>query len=475
MVMGEETLETQVAVIGGGPGGYSAAFRAADLGLDVVLIEEGERLGGTCLLRGCIPSKALLETSTLIQRTQEAQAHGISFGKPKIDLPSLRDWKNSVVDRLVSGLGTLAKHRDIEVVHGRATFTSSTSVRLEGADIRYVKFKHAILATGSRPAALKDHPFTPASRIIDSTGALDLEDIPKRLLVIGAGYIGMELGSVYASLGSKVTVVEMLDSILPGVDAELSKPLMKSAQKLFEAIYLKTRVAKMEETEKEVSVLFEGDVSHPQQTFDRVLIAIGRRPNSDQIGLENTAVKLDDHGFVIVDEQRRSTDAAIFAIGDVAGNPMLAHKAMAEGKVAAEVIAGKPAGYDVTAIPAIVYTDPEIAWCGLTEAEAKQQGLDVEISRFSWRASGRALTLNAPEGLTKLIFDRKTQRVLGVGLVGRGAENLIAEGALAIEMGAVAQDLALTVHPHPTLSETLSEAADVFLGFPIHTMPLRKR
>ncbi len=475
MVMGEETLETQVAVIGGGPGGYAAAFRAADLGLDVVLIEEGERLGGTCLLRGCIPSKALLETGALIQRAKEAQSHGITFGTPKINLDQLRGWKDSVVDRLVSGLGTLAKHREIEVIHGRATFTSSTSVRLEGADIRYVKFRHAILATGSRPAELKGFPIHPGSRIMDSTGALDLVDIPEKLLVIGAGYIGMELGSVYASLGSKVTLVEMLDSILPGVDPELSRPLMKSVQKLFEAVYLKTKVASMEENGDKVDVTFEGEVPELQQSFDRVLISIGRHPNSDQIGLENTSVQLDERGFVIVDEQRRTTDSKIFAVGDVAGNPMLAHKATAEGKVAAEVIAGQPVAYDVSVIPAIVYTDPEIAWCGLTESEAKQKGLDVEVSRLPWRASGRALTLNAPDGLTKLIFDRKTQRLLGVGLVGRGAENLIAEGALAVEMGTVAHDLALTVHPHPTLSETLSEAADVFLGLPIHTLPARKR
>lgn len=475
MVMGEETLETQVVVIGGGPGGYSAAFRAADLGLDVTLVNAEERLGGVCLLRGCIPAKALLEASNLTQIVKEADDWGIRYQAPKIDLDALRKWKNGVIDRLVSGVHTLGKQRDVNVIHARAMFDSPNRIRLEGSDIRYVKFEHAILATGSRPIPLHGHEFKEGSRIMDNKAALEIEEIPKRLLLIGAGYIGMELGMAYAGLGSQVTLVELTDSILPGLDHDIVRPLARRAEKLFHAIHLSTKVTSMNEQKTQVKVKLEGDVEEPEQTFDRVLVAIGRQPNTENLGLENTAVKLDDEGFVVVDEQRRTAEKTIFAIGDITGDPLLAHKAMHEGKVAADVIAGKPSAFDVRAIPAIVYTDPEIAICGLSETQAKEQGIEYEVGRFSWPASGRAITMGAPEGLTKLLFDPKTQRVLGMGVVGRGAEDLIAEGALAVEMGAVAEDLALTIHAHPTLSETVGEAAEAFLGLPIHIMPPRKR
>lgn len=475
MVMGEETLETQVVVIGAGPGGYAAAFRAADLGMEVTLVHNDERLGGVCLLRGCIPTKALLEATSLINHINESKDRGITFGKPEIELDGLRKWKDSVVDRLVTGVETLVKRRDIEVVHGTAEFDSPNRLRLEGAEIRYIKFKHAIIATGSRSAELKGYPHKPGGRIINSRAALDLTDIPQRLLIIGGGYIGMELGMVYAALGSQITMVEMMNSLLPGMDPDLVKPLAKKAEKLYKAIYLNTKVAKMEETAEEVKVTFEGNAEPLEQTFDRVLVAVGRVPNTHNLGLENTGVKLDEKGFIIVDEQRRTAEKAIFAIGDVTGHPLLAHKAIHEGKVAAEVIAGHPAAFDVAAIPAVVYTDPEIATSGLMEKEAAEMGYEVKTGKYPWVASGRAITMGALDGVTKLIFDGKTQRLLGMGVVGRGAEDLIAEGTLAIEMGAVAQDLALTIHPHPTLSETINEAAEMFLGIPIHIMPPRKK
>ena len=475
MVMGEETLETQVVVIGAGPGGYAAAFRAADLGLEVTIVNAEERLGGVCLLRGCIPTKALLEASSMIQVIEDTQDRGIRFSKPEIDLDALRKWKEGVVEKLVSGVEFLSKRRDIEVIHGTASFESPTRLRLEGAEIRYIKFKHAILATGSRPIAIMGHEYKEGSRIMGSRAALDLPDIPQRLLVVGAGYIGMELGMVYAALGSQVTMVEMTDSILPGVDKDLVKPLAKRAEKLYKAIYLSSKVVSMEETKNEVKVKFEGKAEPAEQSFDRVLVAVGRQPNTENLRLENTAVKLDEHGFIIVDEQRRTAEKTIFAVGDITGHPLLAHKAIHEGKVAADVIAGEPSAFDVSAIPSIVYTDPEIATSGLSEKDAADQGMEVSVGRFNWVASGRAITMGAPDGFTKLIFDPKTQRLLGAGIVGRGAEDLIAEVTLAIEMGAGAQDLALTIHPHPTLSETINEAAEAFLGRPIHIMPLRKK
>jgi len=472
--MGEATIDTDVAVIGAGPGGYAAAFRAADLGLDVTMIDQDERLGGVCLLRGCIPSKALLHVTELLRDARDAAEYGLEFGEPKIDIAKIREWKNGVIDRLVNGLVTLSKQREVQLVHGRATFEGSDRLRVRGKNTTHVKYKHAILATGSRAISLPGTSFEKSGRIMSSTGALALADIPETLLVVGAGYVGMELGSVYASLGSRVTVVEMMGEILPGTDRDLVRPLERRAGEMFEAIYLKTRVAEMKDQNGKVEVVLEGDVPEARQSFDRVLVAIGRRPNTEDIGLEHTAVELDERGFVKVNEQQRTADERILAIGDVVGGMMLAHKAMYEGKVAAEVIAGQPAAFDVVAIPAVVYTDPQIAWAGLMENEAKAKGIEVQSSRFPWRASGRALTMAAPEGVTKMVFDPHTERILGVGIVGRQAEDLIGEGVLAIEMGALARDVSLSIHPHPTLTETAEEAAGAFLGDATHILSPRK-
>lgn len=474
MVMGEQTLEIEVAVIGGGPGGYSAAFRAADLGLDVALINEEERLGGVCLRRGCIPTKALLDAAHVIENGLKAREWGILFSDFGIELDKLRAHKEEVVSRLVSGVESLASMRDVQLIEGRAVFESSNQVRIQGtSDIAHVKFKHAVIASGSRPIALPDTAFEDHQRIMSSAQALELPDIPERLLVIGAGYIGLEMGTTYAALGSQVTMVEMLDEILPGVDRALVKYLERKVGSLFEAIHLNTTVTSLEETDQEVVVRLEGEVKEKEQTFDRVLVAVGRKPNSEDMGLEHTDVKVDEKGFVQVDEERRTDDPQIFAVGDVVGEPMLAHKAMFEGKVAADVIAGEPAAFDVRAIPAVVYTDPQIAYCGWMEKEAQERGYNVKVGRFPWTASGRATTMDAREGVTKLIFDADSGRLLGMGVAGRGAEDLIAEGVFAIEMGAVAEDLALTIHPHPTLSETVAEAAEAYLGLPIHIFSRR--
>jgi len=473
MVVGEATIETQLAVIGAGTGGYAAAFRAADLGLDVTLIDVEKRPGGVCLLRGCIPSKALLHVAGLIDDARAAGSMGVTFQDPEIDLHGVRQWKDGVVDRLTKGLLKLCKQREVQLVQGRATFESSKEVRVSGSETTHIRFEHAILATGSRPIALSGAPFGDGGRVMSSAGALELTDIPPRLLVVGAGYVGMELGSVYAALGSQVTVVELMDEILPGLDRDLVRPLERHVKEIFEAIHLETKIAELSEDGDEVVVTLEGKVDEPRQTFDRVLVAIGRRPNSEEIGLENTDVEVDERGFVRVDEQQRTADERIFAVGDVVGGMMLAHKAMYEGKLAAEVIAGEPAAFDAQAIPAIIFTDPAIAWAGLMENEAREEGREVKIARFSWKASGRAMTMNAPEGLTKMILEPDTGRILGVGIVGREAGELIAEGVLAIEMGAVAMDLALTIHAHPTLAETIEESAAAFLGHPTHILPPR--
>jgi len=470
--MGEFTQETELLVVGGGPGGYAAAFRAADLGLDVTMVDAGGRPGGVCLFRGCIPSKTLLYASTLVDDSRRAKRMGIDFGEPKIDLHQLRQWKNQVIEKLANGLMTLNNKRGIQLVKARAHFESANEVHLEGEDVEIsrFKFRHAIIATGSEPIPLPGISFKPGGRVMDSTGALALADVPEKLLVVGGGYVGVELGSVYASLGSRVTVVEMADRLMVGADVDLVKPLRQELETRFEAIHCSAKVKSLEEKEDHVAVELEGDVSDSKQTFNRVLVAIGRRPNSKHLGLENTKVQTDERGFIVVDEQRRTTEKRIFAIGDVVGGAMLAHKAMYEGKVAAEVIAGQPAGFDVTAIPAVVFTDPQIAWCGLTEEEARQQNRPVNVSRFPWSASGRAVSMGLSKGMTKMIIDADSGRVLGVGIVGREAGEMISEGVLAVEMGALAQDVALSMHPHPTLSEAEEEAAEAFLGSSTHIL-----
>lgn len=465
MVVGELPVKTDVLVIGGGPGGYAAAFRAADLGLDVTLVSDEADLGGVCLLRGCIPSKTLLHVTELMLQARELPELGISIGEPEIDLERLRRWKEEVVGRLVRGLENLCERRKIRLLQGRARFIDSRRVRLEDSEESGVEFEHAILASGSRPIPLPDSEF--GGRIMDSAAALALKNVPERLLVVGGGYVGLELGTVYATLGSRVTLVEMTDRILPTVDADLVKPLAERLEELFAGVHLETTVESIEQRDEIVRASFGGE-GPPENEFDRVLVAIGRRPNSDGLGLSATDVETDEDEYVIVDEERRTTDERIFAVGDVAGGTKLAHEAMHEGRVAAEVIAGEPAIYDVRAIPAVVYTHPQIAWCGLTEREAGGRDRAVRVVRFPWNASGRAVSMLYSEGLTKLIVDSENERVLGVGIVGPHAEDLISEGVLAVEMGAVARDVALTVHPHPTLSETVGEAAELITGGATH-------
>lgn len=475
MVMGELMQETDVLVIGGGPGGYAAAFRAADLGKDVTLVDMSERPGGVCLFRGCIPSKALLHLAELIHDADHAAGMGLSFGKPKIDLDGIRTWKTSVIDRLADGLVSLSDRRGVQRIKGRAVFEGSDRVRLHDAEVSHIRFRRAILAAGSHPISFPGIPHKKGSRIMTSTEALELSDIPESLLVIGGGYVGLELGTVYAALGSRVTVVELSGQLLQGVDPDLVEPLKKRLDALFEAIYLGTKVVDMKEQADGVSVTLKGDVKSADQTFSRVLVGIGRKPNTKGLGLETTKVKLDDRGFVIIDDQQRTADDRILAAGDIAGGMMLAHKASREGKVAAEVLAGEASAFDVRAIPAVVYTDPQIAWCGITETEARTQNRPVSVQRFPWKFSGRALTMGAPVGLTKIIADPDTRRILGVGIVGRDTEGLIAEGVLAIEMGALVEDLGLTMHAHPTLSETEGEAAEIFMGSATHILPKKAK
>lgn len=465
---------TRLLVIGGGPGGYAAAFRAADLGLKVVLVSDETRLGGVCLLRGCIPSKALLETTDQLLRITEMADRGITFPDPDVDLDRLRSWKDDVVDRLAGGLEGLATKRDVQVVQARARFTGPQEANLEDGEgeEHALSFDHAIIATGSRPLELPDVSF--GDRILDSSAALDLQDVPDRLLVVGGGYVGLELGTVYAALGSAVVLTEMTDRLLPTTDPDLVEPLEQRVHDLFDAVHLRTTVTEIEATDTEVRVSFEADEATDDASFDRVLVAIGRRPNSEQLGLENTAVELDDDGFIEVDEARRTAEETIFAVGDVAGGLQLAHEAFHEGMVAAEAIAGRPAAFDARAVPAVVYTDPQIAWCGLTERQADEQERDIEVLRYPWQASGRALTLDATDGMTKLITDTRTGRILGVGITGRHAESLIAEGVLAMEMGAVAEDLARSIAPHPTVSETLHEAAELAIGGATHLPPTNR-
>jgi dihydrolipoamide dehydrogenase len=466
---------TQVAVLGAGPGGYAAAFYAADLGMQVTLIDEEKNPGGVCLYRGCIPSKALLHVAKVIDEAKHANAWGVSFTEPKLDLDKLRGFKQSVVDKLTGGVGQVAKLRKVRFLQGRATLTGPRSMSVAGpGGTTELQFEHCILATGSSPTRIPSLSLD-SPRMLDSTSALDLPDVPKALLVIGGGYIGLELGTVYAALGSKVSVVEMTSGLLPGADRDLVQVLHKRLQKLFASIMLDTKVVKVAEEKNGIRVTFEGNADPKEQVFDRVLVAVGRRPNSKIPGLESTGVKVDQKGFIETDGQRRTAEPSIFAIGDVAGEPMLAHKASHEARVAIEAIAGHKATFQPAAIPAVVFTDPEIAWCGLTEAQAQAEGLEVEVAKFPWGASGRAITVDRPEGLTKLVIEPKTERVLGVGIAGSGAGELIAEGVLAVEMGATADDLKLTIHPHPTLSETVMESAEVFFGQSTHVFKPKRR
>jgi len=461
-----DTSNLHIAVIGGGPGGYAAAFLAADLGMKVTLIDPELNPGGVCLYRGCIPSKALLHVAKLIDESRHAKNWGIEYGDPKIDLPRLRSWKDSVIKKLTGGLGQLSKQRKVEYIQGRAAFENSNTLRVSrtsgGEDS--LTFDRIVIATGSRPAIIPSLKLeTP--RMMDSTSALDLSEVPGTLLVVGGGYIGLELGTVYAALGSKVSIVEMLPGLLPGADRDLVLPLHKRMEKIFDSILLNTTVAAVKEEANGIRVTFDGpEVKERERVFDKVLVSVGRKPNSEIPGLGKTQVKVGQRRFIQVNKQLQTDDPAIYAIGDVVGEPMLAHKASHEGRTAVEAIAGHRVAFEPNAIPAVVFTDPEIAWCGLTETQAQKENREIKVARFPWAASGRAMTIDRTEGMTKLLIDPQTERVLGVGIVGAGAGELIAEGVLAIEMGALAHDIALTIHPHPTLSETVMNSAEVFFG-----------
>ncbi len=461
-----DTQSLNIAVVGAGPGGYAAAFLAADLGMTVTLIDPELNPGGVCLYRGCIPSKALLHVAKLIEESEQAKNWGIDFAAPQIDLARLRSWKEGVVKKLTGGLGILSKQRKVKYVQGRAAFENSTTLRVTKSDgsEETLAFDRIILATGSRPAMVPSLKID-SPRMMDSTGALSLEDIPGSLLVVGGGYIGLELGSVYAALGTRVTVVEMLPGLLPGADRDLVLPLNKRLEKLFDSILLNTTVAAVKDEGTGIRATFEGpEVNDREKVFDRVLVSVGRKPNSEIPGLDKTQVKVGPKGFVQVNKQLQTDDPSIYAIGDLVGEPMLAHKAMHEGRTAVEAIAGHKVAFEPAAIPAVVFTDPEVAWCGLTETQAQNENRDIKVAKFPWAASGRAVTLDRPEGMTKLLIDPQTERVLGVGIVGAGAGELIAEGVVAIEMAALAKDVALSIHPHPTLSETVMNAAEVFFG-----------
>jgi dihydrolipoamide dehydrogenase len=469
-----DPIKTEIVVVGAGPGGYAAAFYAADLGKKVILVEQDKRLGGVCLIRGCIPSKALLHATELMAEAKDASHRGISFDSPKVDLAKLRAWKESIVTKLGQGVAGLAQRRGVQVMYGRGYFEDSNTLRVETAEGQtLVKYDKAIVAVGSKPAMPKAFDLG-NPRVMTSTEALDLEEVPGNLLVIGGGYIGMELGTVYSRLGSKVVVVEALESILTGADPDLVRPVAKYAEKNFKEVRLKTKVAKMATAGKQIKVTVDAGGVLTDELYDRVLVSVGRVPNSADLGLENTRVERDEKGFIKVNPRMETTDPAICAIGDIAGGVMLAHKAHKEARVAVEAIAGETSEWDGIIVPAVVFTDPEVAWCGLTETEAKAKGRTVEVVKFPWGASGRALTFDRTDGLTKLIIDPESERILGVGIVGHNAGELIAEGVLAVEMGATVRDLAEVVHPHPTLSETMMEAADMFFGHSTHTF-VRKR
>jgi dihydrolipoyl dehydrogenase len=459
MVMGDLGRDVDVVVVGGGPGGYSAAFRCAELGLETVIVDADNRLGGTCLYEGCIPSKALLHVAAVIAEAERARELGVDFGEPRVSLDTLRKWKTErVVGKLARGLASQAKAKRVDVIGGRAVFASSQEVRVEGEEPQTLRFTHGIIATGSRPSRLPG-PALESDRVMDSTAALALADIPERLLVVGGGYIGLELGQVYAALGSQVVLVEMTDGLLPGVDRDLVQPLARRCEKLFAKIHVSTRLEGL----REVAGGVEARYADVATVFDRVLVAVGRRSATEGLGLERTGVQVDTRGVIAVDDRCRTTDPHLYAIGDVTGEPMLAHRAMRQGKVVADVIAGRPAAFDNVAVPAVVFTDPEVAWCGMTESEAQRGKRGVKIARVSWAASGRAATLGRSDGLTKLVADPESGRVLGVGIVGPGAGELIAEGVLAVEAALTVEDVAATIHTHPTLAETLMEAAEALL------------
>lgn len=469
-----EPIQTEIVVVGAGPGGYAAAFHAADLGKRVLLVERDERLGGVCLHRGCIPSKALLHATHVIGEAALSEARGVAFGKPSVKLDKLREWKDSVIDRLARGLDGLCSRRGVRRLRGRGHFEDSRTLRVETPDgQQFVEYEQAIVAVGSRPAM-------PAAfdlgnrRIMTSTEALELRDVPGRMLVVGGGYIGMELGTVYARLGSEIVLVEALDHLLPGVDADLVRPVAKTAGDLFREVRLKTRVLRMATSGTKIKVAMEVNGSRREESYDRVLVSVGRTPSYEDLGLENTGVRVGANGFIECNHRQQTADPAIYAIGDANGGALLAHRATREARVAVEVIAGESGAMEDVVIPAVVFTEPEVAWCGLTEREAKARKVPVEVVKFPWSASGRALAMDRPEGLTKLVLEPGTERILGMGIAGAGAGELIGEGVLAMEMGATARDLAESVHPHPTLSETLMECAEMFYGAATHAPP-RKR
>ncbi len=469
-----EATKAEVIVLGGGPGGYAAAFYAADKGKKVILIEQEKNLGGVCLNRGCIPSKALLNATHHISAARESAHRGIVFQEPTIDLNKLRAWKDSVIQKLAAGITMIAQRRGVQVIHGRGYFEDAKTLRVETADgQKFFNFEQVIVAVGSKPAMPKIFDLG-NPRVMTSTEALHIEDVPENLLVIGGGYIGMELGTVYATLGSKVTVVEALDSILAGGDPDLVRPVVRYAEKNFREVRLKAKVVKMATVGKQIKVITEQNGQQKEELFDRVLVSVGRGPNAEDLGLDNAGIERDERGFMKVNPHQQTNVPGVYAIGDIAGGVMLAHKASREARVAVENIIGEHSTFENVVIPAVVFTDPEVAWCGLTENEAKARGIEVDVAKFPWAASGRAISFDRTDGLTKLIIEPQTERVLGVGIVGQGAGELIAEGVVAVEMGATVEDLALCVHPHPTVSETIMEAAEVFFGTSTHTYT-RKR
>jgi dihydrolipoyl dehydrogenase len=468
-----DSIKTEIVVIGAGPGGYAAAFYAADLGKKVILIERDKKLGGVCLNRGCIPSKALLYATHQIVNARESAHRGITFAEPKVELEKLRAWKESILAKLSGGVATLAKMRGVEVIAGRGYFEGSQKLRVEtDQGQKFIEYDKAILAVGSIPAMPKAFDLG-NPRVMTSTEALEVEDAPENLLIVGGGYIGMELGFVYAALGSKIVLVEALENILAGADQDLTRPVVANAKKMFKEIRLKAKVTKMATAGKQIKVAMEFDGKKIEELYDRVLVAVGRVANGKDLGLENTKIVLDERGFVKVNPHQQTDDPNIYAIGDIAGGILLAHKAHKEARVAVEVICGENSAFD-SVIPAVVFTDPELAWCGLTEIEAKEKGVKYEVAKFPWAASGRALSFDRTDGVTKMIVDPETERVLGVGICGAGAGELIAEAVLAMEMGATVEDIALSIHPHPTLSETLMECADAYFGHATHTFTKKR-